>query len=397
MLQFASMRYTTPTMKAVFRSMRTIVWLFILLCVGCSVSKGEARIHILFDLGYGKSDSSLDLSGGEKNSIAMSTKKGIFYLLSRAEAKVLRISSYGQTLAMWYDPRRGSAPLVLKEMHRDDLAAGKELGRFAVQVPFSDPWPMAADSRQLLYVADGQLVRRFDSYGREIPPLGREGIGGSSFPHIVALDTVGNDDLAVLCAAQSETFVYFYDKAGVFLHVLKLNDQALPVPSSILERNRNTRGYRLIASLESIVPGSIGGRMVVALKINYYAEKYEPDSGVTLSIDPLGGWIIDIDAENGKTLVSFPLQSSVNDLGIDQQLIAAKSDSLISIRWQEEGLGGELFRYNLDGKVIGKLHFVVPDPEASLVSLSMGDDGYLYLLGQIPSTLRMYAWRVPGM
>jgi hypothetical protein len=337
------------------------------------------------------------MSSGEKNAIGMSVKKGIFHLLSRAEAKILRISSYGQTLAMWYDPHKGSAPLVLKEVQSADLAAGNELGRFAVRVSFSDPWPMTADSRQLLYVADGRFVRRFDSYGREMQPLGREGIGGGSFPHIMALDTMENDDLAVLCATESETFVYFYDRNGVFLHVLKLSTQAMPVPSSILEKNPNTRGFRIIASLESISPSYVEGRRIVVLKINYYAEKYEPDSGVTLSIDPIGGWIIDIDAQSGKTLGSFPLQSSVDDLGIDQQLIAATSDGIISIRWQEEGIGGELFRYTLKGNVIGKLHFLVPDPGASLVSITIGDDGYLYLLGQLPSTLRMYAWKVPGM
>lgn len=382
-------------MKVVFR--RIWACLLVVLCVGCAASTEEPRAHILFDLGYGKSDSSLDMSSGEKNAIGMSVKKGIFHLLSRAEAKILRISSYGQTLAMWYDPHKGSAPLVLKEVQSADLAAGNELGRFAVRVSFSDPWPMTADSRQLLYVADGRFVRRFDSYGREMQPLGREGIGGGSFPHIMALDTMENDDLAVLCATESETFVYFYDRNGVFLHVLKLSTQAMPVPSSILEKNPNTRGFRIIASLESISPSYVEGRRIVVLKINYYAEKYEPDSGVTLSIDPIGGWIIDIDAQSGKTLGSFPLQSSVDDLGIDQQLIAAKSDGIISIRWQEEGIGGELFRYTLKGNVIGKLHFLVPDPGASLVSITIGDDGYLYLLGQLPSTLRMYAWKVPGM
>jgi hypothetical protein len=60
---------------------------------------------------------------------------------------------------MWYDPRKGSAPLVLKDVQINDLSAGKELGRFAMQVPFNDPWPMAADSRQLLYVADNRFIR----------------------------------------------------------------------------------------------------------------------------------------------------------------------------------------------------------------------------------------------
>jgi hypothetical protein len=383
-------------MNAVFRSIRAWACLLIVLLVGCSASTEGAKTHIRFDLGYGKSDSSLDMSGGEKNAIALSLKKGIFHLLSRAEAKILRISSYGQTLAMWYDPRKGSAPLVLKDVQSTDLSEGKELGRFAVQVSFSDPWPMAADSRQLLYVADGGFVRRFDSDGREMQPLGREGVGGARFPLIMALDTAENDDLAVVCASESETFVYFYDKNGIFLHVLKLSNHAMPVPSSILEKNPNTKGFRIIASLESMSPSYVGGTMIVALKINYYGEKYDPDSGGSLSIDPLGGWIIEIDAKNGKTLGSFPLQSSINDLGIDQQLIAARADSIISIRWQEDGVGGEIFRYNLKGKVIGKLNFMLPDPEAVLVAMTVGDDGYLYILGQLPSSVRMYAWKLPG-
>jgi len=376
-----------------------LMWasVLIVLFVSCSASTDEAKTKILFDIGYGKSDSSLDVSDGIKTAVDISLKKGIFHVLSRGEAKILRISSYGQTLAMWYDPRKGSAPLVLKDVQTSDLAAGKELGRFAVQTAFSDPWPIAADSRQLLYVADKQVVRRFDSNGKELQTLGQEGLGGSVFPLITALDTMENDDLAVLCASESETSVYFYDRNGLFLHVLKLNDQTMPVPSTILEKNPGAKGSRVIASLESISPSYTSGKMVVVLKINYYVEKYDPDSGVTLSIDPVGGWIVEIDAGNGTIQDSFPLQSSVNDLGIDQQLVAAKAGSILSIRWSDDGIGGEAFRYNQKGKVIGKRNFLVPDPEASLVAMAVGDDGYLYILGQLPSTLRMYAWKLPSM
>jgi hypothetical protein len=382
-------------MKRISRFLRASV--LIVLFASCSASTDEMKTKVFFDLGYGKSDSSLDMSGGEKNTVGISLKRGIFHLLSRGEAKILRISSYGQTLAMWYDPEKGSAPLVLKDVQINDLSAGKELGRIAMQVAFNDPWPMTADSRQLLYVADNRFIRRFDSNGRELPSLGQEGIGGNMFPVITELDALENDDLAVLCASESETLVYFYDRNGVFLHVLKLNDQTMPVPSSILEKNPEGRGIRIIASLESISPTYSNGRPVVVLKINYYMEKYDPDSGVTLSIDPVGGWIVEIDAGTGTILDSFPLQSSVSDLGVDQQLIAARSSSILSIRWDAVGIGGEVFRYNQKGKVIGKLNFSVPDPGATLVAMTVGDDGYLYLLGQLPSTLRMYACKLPHM
>ena len=371
------------------------LWM-ILLLVSCSGTTDETTPRSLFNLGYGKSDYSLDLSGEQKNDIGMSLKKGIFYLLSRGEAKILRVSSYGQTLAMWYDPKAGSAPIVLKNIPIDSVATEKESGRFAMQVSFTDPCFIASDSRQQFYVVDNLYVRRFGSNGTELQPLGQEGIGGSAFPRITALNALENDVLSVQCVSESETLVYFYDKNGTFLYVLKLNDQTLPVPASILEKNPDSKGSRIVASLESLAPGYSAGKIIVILKINYYMEKFDSDAGVTLSIDPIGGWIIGVDAKNGTIQELYPLQSSINDVGIDQQLIAVQLNSALTIRWDDSGIGGEVYRYNQKGKVVGKLHFMVPDSEVALTAMTVGDDGYLYLLGRLSTTLRMYAWRLPG-
>ncbi|HNZ93537.1 MAG TPA: hypothetical protein PKL02_05290 [Rectinema sp.] len=362
--------------------------------VSCQSSMEEGKIQQLFDLGYGKSDSSIDISVQNKNSVDICLRKGIFHLLSQEEAKILRISSYGQTLAMWYDPKRGSAPLVLKDVQMSDFSSGKDLGRFAIQVSFEDPGHIASDSRQMLYVSDAEIVRRFDSDGRELPFLGQEGIGGIRFPVITSLDVLSNDDIAVSCSSESGKAVYFYDRNGTFLHVLKWDGQHMPIPVSIAENHPNTGGSSIIASLESFLPCFLNGRRVVMLKINYYYEISDPSSGVTISIEPVGGWIIETDASNGALLNSFPLQSSLEDLGIDQQMIAAQSNGIFCVRWRDKGLSGEVFRFNQQGKINGKLDFQVPDADASLIDMVVGDDGNLYMLTQLSTELKMYTWRI---
>jgi hypothetical protein len=400
------------------RCTRTLLLLGVLLVLAsCKVSSDEAKTHALFDIGYGKTDFTFDLSASEKNNIGLSINKGIFHILSRGEAKILSISSYGQTLAMWYDPARGSAPMILKDVKIDAGSSKEDMGRFATQVSFVDPWPMAADSRQTLYVADrksnqvsangtensaygaepDRIVRRFDANGKELGPLGQEGIAGSPFPEIMRLEITENDTLAVICASETETLVYFYDRNGVFLHLLKLKDNTLPIPAQILKKNPEGKGLRIIPSLESIIPAYVAGKTEVILKINYYLENYDVGTGVTLSIDQLGGWILQIDASAGSILNAFPLQSGMSETGVNLQLVAAKKDSFLTIRWADQYLGGELLKFDSSGKVTGKLSIRCPDEAAAFVAMTVGDDGYLYLLASLPSALRMYAWKIPGM
>jgi len=134
----------------------------------------------------------------------------------------LRISSYGQTLAMWYDPTRGSAPIILQNFPYRSNESMRSVGRFAFEVPFRDPKSIAVDSGQMLYVADDDIVRRFASNGIELTSLGVEGIQGSAFPGISTLRVLDNDRLAVVCNFQDEIDVYFYDREGKFLYVCKL-------------------------------------------------------------------------------------------------------------------------------------------------------------------------------
>ncbi len=373
----------------------TVTFACVLLMIGCHGAATITGGRILFDLGYGKSDSSLDVSTSTRNDISVTMNKGILHVLSRKEGKIIRLSSYGQTLAMWYDPQKGSAPLVLKSVKMDDLSLTKELGRFAIQVPFTDPALLAVDSRQMLYVEDAGTIRRFDSSDTELQPLGKEGLGSAPFSGVIAITVLENDDLSVFSMSESGLEVYFFDRAGSFLNKLALQDQSLPTPAPLAQKYPSTPGSRIIVSMESAYPSLLAGTRSLFLKMNYYFEKSDPQSGVALTIDPIGSWIIAIDAGNGEIVDSFALQSALSDSGIDQQLIAAKSYVVVCVKWATDGLGGEMYCYSPKGKMIGKRSFLAPDKSAELVAYTVGDDRQFYILSQLPSTLRMYSWALP--
>ncbi len=366
-----------------------------LIAVGCSKVAKVTEGRTLFDIGYGKSDSSLDVAATVRNDVSITMNKGIWHILSRNEGKILRLSSYGQTLAMWYDPQKGSAPLLLKSVKLSDLSASQQLGRFAIQVHFDDPELIAVDSRQMIYVDDAGTIRRFDSSGAELEPLGKDGLGGSPFSGITSMTVLENDDLAIRTVSESGMEISFFNRAGVFLNKLALKDQNLPTPASLIQKYPSSPGSRIIASLEDEQPSILSGKRSVFLKMNYYFEKSDPQSGVALSVEPIGSWMIVIDAESGEIIDSFSMQSAANDNGIDQQFIAAKSYMIVCVKWASDRLGGEIFCYSPKGKMVGKKNFLVPDKSAELIAFTVGDDRHLYILAQLNSTLRMYSWALP--
>jgi len=153
---------------------------------------------------------------------------------------------------------------------------------------------------------------------------------------------------------------------------------------------------RIIPSLESLEPCILQGKEKLLLKMNYYIERQAIESQVVTTIEPLEGWILEVDAARGTIDHTFSLQISAIETGIDQQLLGSDRARIVTIRWQDSPLGGEIYCYDKEGKVTGKIYKQIPEGDASLLSYSLGDDGLVYLFVQLPSCLRMYGWRLPS-
>ena len=173
----------------------------------------------LFSLSLGPLDEQLDLFriGGSavRDATRISMRDGLFYIANGNAGKVLQLSSYGDLLLIIYDPRRNPAPVGL---------AAAAATRLAVPHALHEPRHVAVDSEQRIFVADavpdaaagaqGQLVQRFASGGRHLGALGREGVGGTPFPHIQHLAVTTDDLLVVIARTPRQWLGYWYDAAG---------------------------------------------------------------------------------------------------------------------------------------------------------------------------------------
>ena len=173
----------------------------------------------LFSLSLGPLDEQLDLFriGGSavRAATRISMRDGLFYIANGNAQKVLQLSSYGDLLLIIYDPRRNPAPVGL---------AAAAATRLAVPHELHEPSYLAVDSAQRIFVVDtvpdgaggaqGQLVQRFASGGRHLGAIGREGVGGTPFPHIQRLAVTADDLLVVIARTPRQWLGYWYDAAG---------------------------------------------------------------------------------------------------------------------------------------------------------------------------------------
>ena len=172
----------------------------------------------LFSLSLGPLDEQLDLFriGGSavRDATRISMRDGLFYIANGNARKVLQLSSYGDLLLIIYDPRRNPAPV--------GLAAAAT--RLAVPHALHEPSYLAVDGSQRIFVVDtvpggaaggqGQLVQRFAPGGRHLGAIGREGVGGTPFPHIQRLAVTTDDLLVVVARTPRQWLGFWYDAAG---------------------------------------------------------------------------------------------------------------------------------------------------------------------------------------
>jgi hypothetical protein len=219
----------------------------------------------LFTLSIGRLEDQIDLFGLEGRPQALKTRlamrDGIFYVSDGNGAKVVRFTSYGDLLSMIYDPETNPPPLTLKtEFDESDVVT-----RRAVSYPLNAPGEIAVDSRKHLYVEDrlppdrrtfdadrrsllDGVVLHFDADGHFLEYLGQEGVGGSPFPHIIGIHVSVDDEVAVVCRLSAGWNIYWYDREGNPLFLIKIDKDELPVP----------KGREARPSLDTVIRESRG-------------------------------------------------------------------------------------------------------------------------------------------
>ena len=201
----------------------------------------------LFTLGYGTMEDQITLLLDEaavvrKTRVAM--RGGLIYVASGYGNRVMKFTSYGDLLALYFNASQNPRPVLLEST----VAENQITNRRAFAYPFNAIGEIAITGEDVLLVEDqvpdrlavfdeelgvrlNRVVVRFDWQGRQIDYLGQEGIGGSFFPYIRQVQVTANDEVVVVALAPPRTIVYWFDSRGALLRRIDVTPQTLPVPS----------------------------------------------------------------------------------------------------------------------------------------------------------------------
>ena len=378
----------------------------------------------LFSLGYGLSETQVDLSAGGDEGIDLVMREGIFHLLDGSGRKVMKLSSYGDLLALLYDPSRSTDLEMMKPATQENgRESGPEIqGRFAAPIHFVAPDKIAVDASQTIYVADrlasasariydaqsesycDRIVRRFGAQGLELPYLGQEGPGGSPFPYIISIDAMANDTLCVVSGSESAIFVHHFGKAGNLLSSLRLSRDALPLPLSLSGAAAGNKGVRMHANLDKMLGSSEGEAFKITLKIDYYREFFDPESLVIAREDFAGSWIFTLDGANGRTLRSLAIAPEDSDASIPELIgensgmyyLISGSEGAESIN--EKGSASSrvssrvLQLVDKNGKVQLRYRIDLPEGVREIAVLKVSSAGQIYALLKAEGDIRLVWW-----
>ncbi|MCG8453146.1 MAG: hypothetical protein MI717_08200 [Spirochaetales bacterium] len=205
----------------------------------CSGPKGSLRRHDLFSLTPGTLPGELDWFYRENFRMAgtadLQVADGLIYLSGGDTGKVMVFNSFGDLLTYVYDPLRNPAPAL------------SESGEGAPQIsswPFRTPGLISTFEGGVLIV-DGvekerrvedeenntfydRVVLRFDKDGNYLGHLGREGLGGSPFPYVSALDVREDGGIVVTSRLPESWMCYWFDSEGHPVATIRIQEDQLP-------------------------------------------------------------------------------------------------------------------------------------------------------------------------
>ena len=376
----------------------------------------------LFSIGYGLSETQIDLSSIGDDTVDMDMREGIFHILDGSGRKAMKLSSYGDLLALYYDKERLPEPRIVKASsaagEKDRSTTAISQGRYAVAANFVSPSRIAVDSAQIVYIADrvknpaarvfdtqsetycDRIIRRFGAQGMELPHLGQEGPGGTPFPFITSLGVLEDDSLVVNSASETLFLIHRFARDGSLLGTLKLGRSALPTPKGLVLGEDGQRGQRINANLDGISESMEGNSFEITLKIDYYREYFDPESLVISRSEFAGSWIFVLDGRNGASLRSFNILQAGSDAPIPE-LIGMRSGIYYFLSAAEEsGRGSQaggapariLQLINGEGMVHSRFRIELPADTKEIVSVKISSTGYVVSLLKTESSVHVVWW-----
>ena len=269
--------------------MKRCVFVFcLILCFSCSKENlQDIKREDLFSLFYGSFEDDIDLSNLYKNpsnsvDSQIFMKKGFFYVSNPGAKKVLKFTSFGDLLALYYNAEY--MPSFVNKKTKDVLST-----RETFQYPFNFPTFVTVSENKNVYVVDGltedrieydledniglrNIVLHFNEKGEFIDYIGQEGYGGTPFPRINALYSNNENEVIVVCHVNQNFRTYFYNSEGTLVSKYSISPDSLP---DVYKNEVET-----YISIDNVIPS----KDFLYVKVDYYIEEIDRVSNVRKGI-----------------------------------------------------------------------------------------------------------------
>ena len=264
---------------------------FFLLCAACTKNTtGTLERETLFSIEYGNFEDQMDLfhleSPYTRPDSQIYMEDGIFYLSNSNSGKILQMTSFGDLLALYYNPDKNPCPTFINVEQKDKI-----MTRRAIVYPLNHPSYLTVTGEKHLFAVDTvkderieydqtenlalrDTVIHFNDIGEVIDTIGQEGPGGTPFPPIEGVYTDSGDGLIVICRTEQFIRVYWYDAAGNLLYKIPVALNNLPSPYGT--------DKKIFSAIDKIVPDFNTKKLY--LKIDYYREDTDPETQVSAGI-----------------------------------------------------------------------------------------------------------------
>ena len=245
----------------------------------------------LFSLAYGSFEDEINLSTLYERldniDSQLFMKDGFFYISNSEAKKILKFTSFGDLLTIYYNDQYNSSPLYTIRESDGSISTLK-----TVQYPFNYPTFIAVSDDNSMYVvdslADGRIeydneqdialkniVLHFNEKGEFIDYIGQEGANASPFPPISKIVVNSKNELVVFCKVRDDFRLYYYDVTGHLIRTYEFT------PSSLPSMYKNTDLSYINIDSAFIAYSSD----IIYIKADYYIEKIDESSNVKKGIE----------------------------------------------------------------------------------------------------------------
>ena len=369
----------------------------------------------MFSIQYGNFEDETKLysvRNGSDFSSGIYMSDGLFYISDSNAKKIMLFSSYGDLLAVYFNPETNPVPSFIQFSEIQETTDGtpsKKATQRATSFPFQKPEKIVVDKRKYLYVsdyvpeeryetsADGkqllrQIVLRFSNDGTFIDYIGQQGSGGMPFPYIEHLYTTASNELVVICADVDGMTAFWYTADGFLLYKIPVDSRSLPVPESLSSQE-------IISSLTGIVPDENEHKLY--LLIDYSKMEYDESSKVQFGISYVQSMLFSLNVTTGTyenpQVIPYYEQTISNDLSRQVYPVPYEFLGTTESGWfffVVAGIdGNSLLMVNPDGQRVITRRLAMDVAEIDYYAFSLSEEGIISALFTEEKEASVTWWR----